>query len=339
MTLDFLPRRACALALLPAAVLISVGPAAASVVAHGAGATGAKSIGGVDGKPTVVLVHGAWGDTSGWSETVKSLQKDGYPTIATANPLRGLSRDSAYLAALLKTIKGPIILVGHSYGGAVITNAATGNPNVKALVYIAAFAPDVGETATTLSTRFAGSHLSDDPKAQIPTALKAVPVPQVDGSNGVDLYLKPDKFRDVVLSGRLSAVTAAALAATQRPIAPAAFSEPSQTPAWKTIPSWYLVATADHAIGTANERFMALRAHAHTVEVDAPHAAFLTSPDSVTSIILDAARAHTTAVTAPRLAATSPAHRTVVITGATGLALATGAALTAASRKRHTPSR
>ncbi|MFD7446875.1 alpha/beta fold hydrolase [Streptomyces sp. NPDC059909] len=242
-------------------------------------------------KPTVVLLHGAWADSSGWNGVVKRLQEDGYPVVAPANPLRGLARDSAYLADHLKTIKGPIVLVGHSYGGAVITNAAAGNPNVKALVYIAAFAPDKGESVAALSARFPGTRLTDDPSASLPTALNATPVTQADGSIGIDLSLKPDKFRDVFLSDRLSQERAAVLAATQRPINAQALGEPSETPAWETIPSWYLVARNDHAIPAAAERFMAERANAHTVETDGPHAVQLTDPGAVTQLIENASRA------------------------------------------------
>ncbi|WP_328921226.1 alpha/beta hydrolase [Streptomyces sp. NBC_00208] len=241
-------------------------------------------------KPTVVLVHGAWADASGWSSVVKRLQKDGYPVVAPANPLRSLSADSSYLAAYLKSISGPIILVGHSYGGAVITNAATDNPNVKSLVYIAAFAPDQGESIGALSARFPGSHLTDDPAAPVPTALSSVPFAQTDGSPGVDLYLKPNKFSDVFLSDHGTTRDAAALAATQRPIAAQALGETSGAPAWKTIPSWYLVAKNDHAIPTAAERFMADRAHSHTVEIDAPHGAQLTNPGAVTHLIESASK-------------------------------------------------
>ncbi|MEV6862666.1 alpha/beta hydrolase [Streptosporangium subroseum] len=241
-------------------------------------------------KPTVVLVHGAWADSSGWSGVVTRLRKDGYSVVAPANPLRSLSGDSAYLADYLKTIGGPIVLVGHSYGGSVITEAATGNPNVKALVYVAAFAPDSGESAAALSAKFPGTHLTDDPNAQVPTALSAVPFTQADGTAGVDLYLKPGKFRDVFLSNGLTTADAAVLAATQRPIALQALGEPSGTPAWKTIPSWYLVAKNDHAIPAAAERFMAKRAHAHITETNAPHAVQLTDPGAVTHLIEDAAR-------------------------------------------------
>ncbi|WP_055585469.1 alpha/beta hydrolase [Peterkaempfera griseoplana] len=240
-------------------------------------------------KPTVVLVHGAWADSSSWSGVVKRLQADGYPVTAPANPLRGLGSDSSYLADYLRTIKGPIVLVGHSYGGAVITDAATGNSQVKALVYVAAFAPDKGESTADLVGRFPGSHLSDDPGAPLPTALNPVPFTQADGSTGTDLYIKAGKYRDVFLSNRVSPAQAAELAATQRPVSAQAVGEPSGTPAWKTIPSWYLVADDDHTIPPAAERAMAARAHAHTVEVDGPHALAVTDPYAVTRLVEQAA--------------------------------------------------
>ncbi|MEV7150101.1 MULTISPECIES: alpha/beta hydrolase [unclassified Streptomyces] len=242
-------------------------------------------------KPTVVLVHGAWADSSSWNGVVRRLQGDGYRVTAPATPLRGLSSDASYLADYLKTVKGPIVLVGHSYGGAVITDAAAGNPRVKALVYIAAFAPDKGESAAGLAAEYPGSHLSDDPHAPVPTALNPVPFTQADGSTGVDLYIKPDKYRDVFLSNRLGAAKAAELAATQRPVTAQALGEPSTAPAWKSIPSWYLVAGADHAIPPAAQRAMAARAHAHTVEVAAPHDVAVTDPHAVTRLVERAATA------------------------------------------------
>ncbi|WP_318219051.1 alpha/beta hydrolase [Streptomyces sp. SCL15-6] len=243
-------------------------------------------------RPTVVLVHGAWSDSSSWQGVAKRLQNDGYPVVAPAVPLRGLSSDAAYLTDYLKTINGPIVLVGHSYGGSVITQAATGNSHVTALVYAAAFAPDKGETASGLTAKFPGSHISDDANASIPTALNPVPFTE-NGTTNVDLYIKSDKFRDVFLSNRRSAREAAVLAATQRPVTPQALGEPTGTPAWKTIPSWYLVAGNDHLIPAATERYMAQRAHAHTSEVNAPHDVLLTNPGTVTHVIEDAA--HTTA--------------------------------------------
>ncbi|QXE33545.1 alpha/beta hydrolase [Streptomyces sp. GMY02] len=240
-------------------------------------------------KPTVVLVHGAWADASSWDGVTKRLQADGYTVVAPANPLRGLSSDAKYLSDYLKTVKGPVVLAGHSYGGAVITNAAAGNSNVKGLVYIAAFAPDEGESASALGAKFPGSHLSDDPTAQVPTSLNAVPFTQADGSFGVDLYIKPDKYRDVFLSNSLGTKNAAALAAAQRPITPQALGEPSGTPAWKTIPSWYLIASNDNTLPPAAQKYMADRAHSRTVKVDAPHAATVTNPGAVTNLIEKAA--------------------------------------------------
>jgi pimeloyl-ACP methyl ester carboxylesterase len=271
--------------------------AAASAAAAGLAATGvltqtADATTPQTPKPTVVLVHGAWADASSWKGVTKRLQHDGYPVVAPAVPLRGLSSDAAYLADYLKTVNGPIVLVGHSYGGSVITQAATGNSHVTALVYLAAFAPDKDETASALTAKFPGSHISDDPNASIPTALSPVPFAQ-NGTTNVDLYIKPDKFRDVFLSNRRSAQEAAVLAATQRPATPQALGEPAGTPAWKTIPSWYLVAGDDQLIPPAAERFMAQRAHSHTSEVNAPHDVLLTNPGTVTHVIEDAA--HTTA--------------------------------------------
>ncbi|MFJ4847319.1 MULTISPECIES: alpha/beta fold hydrolase [unclassified Streptomyces] len=244
-------------------------------------------------KPTVVLVNGAWSDAASWSGVVKRLQGDGYPVVAPPTGLRGVTADSSYLASYLKTIQGPVVLVGQSYGGMVITNAATGNTNVKALVYISAFAPDKNEDVKTLTAKFPGSQISNDPNAAIPTALFPVtfPVTKPDGTTGVgvDLYAKADQYRNLFFSNRVSARTAAELAATQSPAAPEALGEPSGVPAWKSVESWYLVAKDDHVIPPATERFMANRAHAHTVEADVPHAAQVTNPGIVTDLIKQAA--------------------------------------------------
>ncbi len=234
-------------------------------------------------KPTIVLVHGAFADASGWAGVITRLEDRGYTVLAPANPLRGVATDSAYIASVLATITGPIVLVGHSYGGEVITNAATGNPNVKALVYIAAFAPDLGETAGGILARFPGSMLT-------PPNLILRPFPQPDGTTGEDAYINPTVFREAFCAD-CSASTAAVMAATQRPAALATLSEPSGVPAWKTIPSWYLVASQDHAIPPAAERFMAARMHAHTVEINSSHAAMVSHPGAVTDLILSAAQA------------------------------------------------
>ncbi|MFZ4275804.1 alpha/beta fold hydrolase [Streptomyces arboris] len=312
--------------ILPIAVLL---PTAAFVVTAGtatAAERGGSSESHGSGKPTVVLVHGAWADASGWNEISKSLQARGYPVVATANPLRSLSGDSDYLAARLKAVKGPIVLVGHSYGGAVITNAAAGNPNVKSLVYVAGFAPDKGEDTLKLAAKFPGSRLSDDPDAPVPTSLDAVPIGS--GPTDVDLYIKPDKFSDVFLSNRLDKSRARVLAASQRPVTPVAGGEPSKAAAWKTIPSWYLVATDDRTIGTENLRYMAKRAGSTTVEVDAPHAVMETAPGAVTDLILQAAHD-----SRPSLAKTGTTTRTVALGSASALAVAGGAALMLRARR------
>ncbi|GAA3502856.1 alpha/beta hydrolase [Streptomyces prasinosporus] len=312
-------RRTLPLAVLLPAALMAAGPSMAS-----------ESGGGTEphegAKPTVVLVHGAWADASGWNEVIRSLQDRGYPVVTPANPLRSLSGDSDYLAARLKTIKGPVVLVGHSYGGAVITNAAAGNPNVKSLVYIAAFAPDKGEATLQLAAKRPGSRLTDDPEAPVPTALDAVPLG--GGLTDVDLYIKPDKFSDVFLSDRLDAGRADALAASQRPANAVTGSEPAEAAAWRTIPSWYLVATDDRVIGTENLRFMAERAGATTVEVDAPHAVLETHPDEVTDLILQAAHD-----APPSLARTGTTGQTLVLGGAAVLAVAGGTALVVRARR------
>ncbi|MGW1973829.1 alpha/beta fold hydrolase [Streptomyces tubercidicus] len=240
-------------------------------------------------KPTVVLANGAWSDAAGWQGVINRLQRDGYPVVAPPTGLRGVTADSSYLAAYLKTIQGPVVLVGQSYGGMVITNAATGNTNVKALVYISAFAPDKDESVQDLTKKFPGSQISNDPNAQIPTALTPVPFPKADGTTGIDLYAKADQYRNLFFSNRVSAKTAAELAATQSPAAPEALGEASGDPAWKTIQSWYLVSKDDHVIPPATERFMANRAHAHTVEADTPHAAQVTNPGTVANLIKKAA--------------------------------------------------
>jgi pimeloyl-ACP methyl ester carboxylesterase len=244
---------------------------------QGASATPGGDRGGHP-QPTVVLVHGAWADGTGWSEVVRRLRSEGYENVvAPPNPLRSLPGDSTYLAGFLKSIKGPIVLVGHSYGGAVITNAATGNRNVKALVYIAAFAPAAGESLNSILARFPGSQLGPDTTTAVPFSTGT--------TSGTDLYIKPDKFRQVFLSDFLPQKQALVMAASQRPLAASVLDEPSGTPAWKTIPSWVLVAKQDHTIPPAAERFMAARAHAHTVEVNAPHLAYTTDPGGVTRLI------------------------------------------------------
>jgi pimeloyl-ACP methyl ester carboxylesterase len=246
-------------------------------------------------KPTVVLVSGAWTNPQAWSGVIDRLQAEGYQVDAPPTGLNSLSGDSQMLDAYLQTIQGPIVLVGQSYGGSVITEAATSDPEVKALVYISAFAPDTGETVQGLTALNPGSQITDDPTAAIPTALTPVPYTLTDPTTGVvttgvELYAKADQYRNLFFSNRVSSAEAAELAATQSPVNPEALGEPlSGTPAWKNIQSWYLVADADHVIPPATERFMAARAHAHTVEADVPHAAQVTNPGIVANLIEQAA--------------------------------------------------
>jgi pimeloyl-ACP methyl ester carboxylesterase len=229
-------------------------------------------------KPTVVLVHGAWADASGWTPVAERLEKDGYTVKAPPNPLRGLTSDAQYLAGYLKQIKGPIILVGHSYGGAVITNAAVGDPNVKALVYIAAFAPAEGDSLAGLNARPVAH-----PIPPVPVIPSTYPKP--DGTTGTELTIDPTKYSSVFLDNELPKFEADAFAAEQRPLSTDSATQKSGTPAWASIPSWYMVATDDHAISPDLERFMAQRAHAHTVEVDGPHLIMFTNPGPVTALI------------------------------------------------------
>jgi len=234
-------------------------------------------------KPTVVLVHGAFADASGWSGVIDRLERRGYPVIAPANPLRGVSADAAYLRSFLATIDGPIVLVAHSYGGMVISNAATGNPNVKALVYVAAYAPDAGDTILALS------ELGTDDMIG-PATLTLRPFPAPDGSEALEGYINLDVFHEI-FAADLPRKQARAMALSQRPAALATLGEPSGPPAWKSIPSWYLVAGSDRAVGADVERAMAKRIGAKTVEVKgASHVVMISRPKKTTALILEAAR-------------------------------------------------
>jgi pimeloyl-ACP methyl ester carboxylesterase len=232
-------------------------------------------------KPTILLVHGGWDNSTGWNDVVAKLQGRGFKVVAPANPLRDLASDSAYISSVLDTIEGPIVLVGHSYGGAVITNAAVGHENVKALVYIAGFAPEAGESLFQLVTMNPGSEIG-------PTTLTTRPYPLANGGEGTDLYLTKQGFR-TAFAGDLPQRTTDLMFATQRPFSQEAFVSLSGSPAWKSIPSWYLVASEDHAIPPATQRFMANRAGAHTREVKSSHVPQIPRPDAATRIILEAA--------------------------------------------------
>lgn len=234
-------------------------------------------------KPTVVLVHGAFAESSSWNGVIAKLLRKGYRVVAIANPLRGVKFDADYLSSVIKSIDGPVILVGHSYGGSVITEAATGKSSVKALVYVSGLAPDVGETASGLVGKFPGSTLG-------PTL--AAPVLLPDGSK--DLYILQDKFH-AQFCADIPADQAKLMAVTQRPIVEAAFNEASGDPAWRTIPSWFLYASLDKNIPPAVHAFMAKRAGARKiVEVEgASHVVMMSHPDALVTLI-DEATAETT---------------------------------------------
>jgi pimeloyl-ACP methyl ester carboxylesterase len=263
---------------------IGAGPVAAGPATAGAARAGsATSQGG--SKPTVVLVHGAWADSGSWGQVVARLQSRGYTVIAFPTPLRGLPDDSAYLAAFLETISGPIVLVGHSYGGAVITNAATGNTNVKALVYVDAFLPDEGETLGELIGTPPGSCVLAPP-AEI---FDLRPIPGAP-PGVVDAYIKQGLFPSC-FANDLPAKQAAVLAATQRPGSTLTLGQPSGPPAWAEIPSWALVGTVDRVILPATQLFMAERAGARIVKVKASHLSMISQPGAVTRLIVAADRA------------------------------------------------
>ena len=232
--------------------------------------------------PTIVLVHGAWDRPAGWNGVAWRLRDAGYPVVVPDNPLRTVWGDTAAISRVLHGVSGPIVLVGHSYGGFVITNAALYNPRVRALVYIAAFAPDQGETALGLLTRSPGSLL--------PAALVPVPFVGPDGKLGVNTTINPLLF-STVFAQDVPSHAAREMAATQRPATLASGAGKSGIPAWRTIPSWYMVARSDRLIPPAVERFMARRAHATTVEIASSHAAHAAHPAAVADLILTAAKA------------------------------------------------
>ena len=241
-------------------------------------ATPSPAASGTD-KPTVVLVHGAFADASSWSGVITRLQRHGYPVIAPANPLRSLSGDADYLASVLAQTPGPLVVVGHSYGGAVITNAAAGNPRVKALVYIDAFIPDVGENVLQLAGE----------ESQLPTSLEFRGFPPF-GEGDVDAYIQSESFR-AVFAADVPARDADVMAASQRPLALAAASEPTTKTAWSVTPSWAMIGGQDQAITPDAQRFMAHRARSTITEVKASHVSMISHPGAATKIIEQAASA------------------------------------------------
>jgi pimeloyl-ACP methyl ester carboxylesterase len=232
---------------------------------------------------TVVLVHGAFADSSSWNGVIERLQSNGIPVTAIANPLRGISADSAYVASVLAQIPGPVLAVAHSYGGAVISNAATGASNVVGLVYVAAFAPDEGEKLLEVEGASKDSVLT--------SALVPHQYPTASGT-GTEFSIDPAKARDA-FAGDLSEAQAALVGTIQRPVADLAFGEPSGAPAWKNLPSWAVVATGDKAAGTDVVRSMAERAGADITQVDGSHVIMISQPDVVTDVIMKAVKAVT----------------------------------------------
>ena len=232
-------------------------------------------------KPTIVLVHGAFADSTSWNGVVAELHRDGYPVVSAANPLRGAASDAAYVSSIVKSINGPIVLVGHSYGGTVITQAADGKANVKALVYVSAFAPDVGESSFELAGKFPGSVLN---------TVLAQPVTTPEGKQ--DLYIRADQFA-AAFAGDLPTDLATIAAFAQRPLTLQAGEEKVGVAAWKTIPSWFIYGSKDLAIPPAAIKFMADRAQARktVVVAGASHVVMISHPHEVAMLIEEAASA------------------------------------------------
>ena len=234
-------------------------------------------------RPTVVLVHGAFADGSSWNGVIERLQAEGVQVTAPANPLRGIAIDSAYINSFFDQIPGPVLAVAHSYGGAVITNAATNANNVVGLVYVAAFAPDEGETLADIA--------SNSRDSVVLPALVELQYPTGEGQEtAVEFTIDPEKFHEV-FAADLSVEQTALMAATQRPVAELGFSEPNGEPAWKSLPSWAVVATGDKAAGADVVRSMAERAGATITEVEGSHVIMISKPQVVTDVILSAVAA------------------------------------------------
>jgi pimeloyl-ACP methyl ester carboxylesterase len=231
--------------------------------------------------PTVVLVHGAFADAAGWAGVIKRLHSAGVQVTAPPNPLRGISIDAAYIASFVQQITGPVLLVGHSYGGAVNTNAASQLDNVVGLVYVGAFLPDKGETLQGLAAQATDSLVGP--------ALRPTQYPSGDGAKpGTEFFIDRASFHTVFCADVPDA-QATVMATTQRPLGELAFGEQTQDPAWKKLPSWAVIGTADKVIGVSGLRFMAKRANANTIEVpDASHVVMISQPQAVTDVILTA---------------------------------------------------
>ena len=233
-------------------------------------------------EPTVVFVHGAFADSSSWNGVIARLRAKGVPVMAPPNPLRGLSADSAYIASIFAQIDGPVVAVGHSYAGAVITDAATDAKNVVGLVYVSAFVNEEGETV--------GAAAAESKDSVLSSALVPRQYPTADGGSATEFFIDPAKVRDA-FAGDLSDEQIALIGVTQRPIAEAAFSEPCGPPAWKDRPAWAVVASGDRAAGTDLVRSMAERAGAKITELDGSHVVMVSQPQAVSDVILEAVAA------------------------------------------------
>jgi pimeloyl-ACP methyl ester carboxylesterase len=258
---------------------LSIAASFAATLPAARAATPVTAIEGTAARPTIVLVHGAFADSSSWNGVAKALSAKGYPVLSIANPLRSVAGDAQYAASVLQSVKGPVVLVGHSYGGMVISQAAEGNPEVKALVYVAALTPEQGETVAGLAGKFPGGTLD---------AALADPVALADG--GKELYIRQDKFRQQ-FAADVAPQQAAFMAAAQRPVTAAALNEPATGAAWKHLPSYFVYGTADRNIPLQAARFMAERAQAKdVVEVKgASHVVMVSHPDAVAKLIEEAA--------------------------------------------------
>jgi pimeloyl-ACP methyl ester carboxylesterase len=237
-------------------------------------------------QPTIVLVHGAFAESASWDRVIDPLLSAGHRVIAAANPLRGLASDAAAVSDLVRTIDGPVVLVAHSYGGAVISNVAADAGDIAGLVYANGFAPEPGENCFQLAAMFPGSMLGEE---------TARPVSRSDGAT--DLYIAPDSFHDIFCQD-VSAAQAALMAATQRPATQEALVEPSgERPLWQDVPSWFLIGEEDRIIPAALQHYMAKRAGARrTIEIPgASHAVSVTHPDATAHLILEAAALHVAA--------------------------------------------
>lgn len=271
-------RRFAALAAAALTLTLAVAPQAA----QGAPPAAASAV-----KPTIVLVHGAWADGSSWAPITTALQAAGYNVQVAPNPLRGLHSDAAYLASYLaQATTGPIVLVGHSYGGAVISEAAVSDPDVKALVYVDAYAPDEGESVLQLTNAQPGSLLNvPDPT----TVFNFIHSPGM-AEGEYDTFIKPELFKNII-AGNLPTVVTKQLAASQSPVSIFALGTPFVgQPAWKTIPSWFFIGTNDQVIPVAQQRFMAQRAEGKVTEAKAVHLSMLDAPLKVTAVIVQAAK-------------------------------------------------